>query len=72
MGSLSPCPAIPAELEALRHIAARPDAPAFPAPSVRVLLRHIAWQDDELARLRRLVENRPGVVVRLRIGAGDE
>lgn len=42
----------------------------FPMPVFRALLRHIDAQDQEIARLRRLVENRPAVVVPLRKGTG--
>ena len=70
MNDLSAREAIPAELAALRRIAENnPATGVFPMPSVCVLLRHIAWQEQEIARLRRLVESRPRVVVPLRRGS---
>jgi hypothetical protein len=70
MGDLSAREAIPAELSALRRIAENsPATGVCPMPSVCVLLRHIAWQEQEIARLRRLVESRPRVVVPLRSGS---
>ena len=70
MCDLSAREAIPAELAALRRIAENSAVTLdYPMPTVRVLLRHIAWQDQEIARLRRLVESRPRVVVPLRRGS---
>ena len=70
MGDLSAREAIPAELAALRRIAENSAVTLdYPMPTVRVLLRHIAWQEQEIARLRRLVESRPRVVVPLRTGS---
>lgn len=67
MPDLSPLEAIPSELACLREIARNSAVTLdFPMPTVRTLLRHIAWQDQELARLRRLVEDRPAVVIPLR------
>lgn len=64
---LAPTAAIPSELQALRAIAryADPSAPV-PGATARVLLRHIAWLEAELAEARRLVEGRTNVVVPLR------
>jgi hypothetical protein len=61
---LAPQEAIPAELLVLRTIArhAEPAAP-MSAASMRVLLRHIAWLEGQIMSQRRLIEQRPAVVV---------
>jgi hypothetical protein len=66
MNDLSAREAIPAELAALRRIAENSPATGVFMPSVCVLLRHIAWQEQAIARLRRLVESRPRAVVPMR------